>query len=108
MIGVPIVLGMKPSGTANKWSGQVYNAEDGKTYLGSLTLQDVKTPISLKAAFWAAWSAKRRGGPGGAERPAARLVACKRLVACEEPRASARYLKSGFRGMSPADGERRI
>jgi uncharacterized protein (DUF2147 family) len=31
MIGVLIVLGMKPSGTANKWSGQVYNAEDGKT-----------------------------------------------------------------------------
>ncbi|HLH95413.1 MAG TPA: DUF2147 domain-containing protein [Xanthobacteraceae bacterium] len=43
MIGVPIVLGMTPSGTANKWSGQVYNAEDGKTYSGSLTLQDANT-----------------------------------------------------------------
>jgi uncharacterized protein (DUF2147 family) len=43
MIGVLIVLGMKPSGTANKWSGQVYNAEDGKTYSGSLTLQDANT-----------------------------------------------------------------
>jgi uncharacterized protein (DUF2147 family) len=43
MIGVPIVLSMKPSGTANKWSGQVYNAEDGKTYSGSLTLQDANT-----------------------------------------------------------------
>jgi uncharacterized protein (DUF2147 family) len=43
MIGVQIVLGMKPSGTANKWSGQVYNAEDGKTYTGSLTLQDANT-----------------------------------------------------------------
>jgi uncharacterized protein (DUF2147 family) len=43
MIGVQIVLGMKPSGTANKWSGQVYNAEDGKTYTGSLTLQDTNT-----------------------------------------------------------------
>jgi uncharacterized protein (DUF2147 family) len=43
MIGVQIVLGMKPSGTANKWSGQVYNAEDGKTYSGSLTLQDANT-----------------------------------------------------------------
>ena len=43
MIGVQIVLGMKPSGTANKWAGQVYNAEDGKTYSGSLTLQDANT-----------------------------------------------------------------
>ncbi len=37
------LIGMKPSGTANKWSGQVYNAEDGKTYTGSLTLQDANT-----------------------------------------------------------------
>jgi uncharacterized protein (DUF2147 family) len=43
VIGMQIVLGMKPSGTANKWSGQVYNAEDGKTYSGSLTLQDGNT-----------------------------------------------------------------
>jgi uncharacterized protein (DUF2147 family) len=37
MIGVQIVLGMKPSGP-DKWSGDVYNAEDGKTYSGSLTM----------------------------------------------------------------------
>lgn len=37
MIGVPIVLGMKPNG-AGKWAGRVYNAEDGKTYTGYLTL----------------------------------------------------------------------
>jgi len=36
LIGVQIVLGMKPAG-AGKWSGQVYNAEDGKTYSGNLT-----------------------------------------------------------------------
>jgi uncharacterized protein (DUF2147 family) len=42
MMGVQIVLGMKPNG-ANKWSGQVYNAEDGKTYTGNLTLQDANT-----------------------------------------------------------------
>ena len=36
LIGVQIVLGMKPSGEG-KWSGQVYNAEDGKTYSGNLT-----------------------------------------------------------------------
>ena len=37
LIGTQIVLGMKPSG-ADKWVGQVYNAEDGKTYSGNLTL----------------------------------------------------------------------
>jgi len=33
---VQIVLGMKPAGDG-KWAGQVYNAEDGKTYSGNLT-----------------------------------------------------------------------
>jgi uncharacterized protein (DUF2147 family) len=33
---------MKPE-TADKWAGQVYNAEDGKTYSGSITLVDAKT-----------------------------------------------------------------
>jgi uncharacterized protein (DUF2147 family) len=37
LLGVQIVLGMKPSG-ADKWAGQVYNAEDGKTYSGNLTM----------------------------------------------------------------------
>jgi uncharacterized protein (DUF2147 family) len=37
LIGVPIVLGMKPSG-ADQWAGNVYNASDGKTYTGSFTM----------------------------------------------------------------------
>ena len=44
LIGVPIVLGMKPSG-ADKWTGQVYNAEDGKTYSGNIAAQG---PNALK------------------------------------------------------------
>jgi uncharacterized protein (DUF2147 family) len=36
LLGVQIVLGMKPNG-ADKWAGQVYNAEDGKTYSGNLS-----------------------------------------------------------------------
>ncbi len=36
LIGTQIVLGMKPA-SAGKWTGQVYNAEDGKTYSGNLT-----------------------------------------------------------------------
>ena len=37
LIGIPIVLNMKPSG-GDKWDGQVYNSRDGKTYSGSFTL----------------------------------------------------------------------
>jgi uncharacterized protein (DUF2147 family) len=37
LLGIPIVLAMKPSG-ANVWSGDVYNAQDGKTYSGSFTM----------------------------------------------------------------------
>ena len=32
LLGVQIVLGMKPSSTPNEWDGKVYNAKDGKTY----------------------------------------------------------------------------
>ena len=42
LLHVQIVLGMKPSG-ANEWSGQVYNASDGKTYSGSFTMTDANT-----------------------------------------------------------------
>jgi uncharacterized protein (DUF2147 family) len=38
LIGVQIVFGMKPNGKPDVWDGQVYNAEDGKTYTGSITL----------------------------------------------------------------------
>ena len=37
IMGSPIILPMKADG-ADKWSGQIYNAEDGKTYSGSFTL----------------------------------------------------------------------
>ena len=44
VIGIPIVLGMKPDG-ADKWSGQVYNAEDGKTYSGSFALSGASQAV---------------------------------------------------------------
>jgi uncharacterized protein (DUF2147 family) len=37
IIGSPIILPMKADGS-DKWAGQVYNAEDGKTYSGSFSL----------------------------------------------------------------------
>jgi uncharacterized protein (DUF2147 family) len=42
MLGVQIVIDMKPD-SADKWKGEVYNAEDGKTYSGSITLVNATT-----------------------------------------------------------------
>ena len=36
MIGLPLFSGMQPAGP-NKWSGQIYNADDGSTYASSVT-----------------------------------------------------------------------
>jgi uncharacterized protein (DUF2147 family) len=37
LLGVQIILGMRPS-ISNVWSGDIYNASDGKTYPGSFTI----------------------------------------------------------------------
>jgi uncharacterized protein (DUF2147 family) len=42
LLGIPIVLSMKPAG-GDKWEGQVYNAQDGGTYTGSFTLTSANT-----------------------------------------------------------------
>lgn len=43
LLGVEIVLAMKPSGTPDQWNGEVYNAQDGKTYSGSFTMTGPNT-----------------------------------------------------------------
>lgn len=42
LLGIPIVLNMKPAG-GDKWEGQVYNAEDGGTYTGSFSMSGPNT-----------------------------------------------------------------
>ena len=37
MIGLPLFSGMQPSGP-NKWSGKIYNADDGGTYASSVSV----------------------------------------------------------------------
>jgi uncharacterized protein (DUF2147 family) len=39
IMGMSILIGMKPSGPS-KWSGQIYNADDGKTYIAHVTAKD--------------------------------------------------------------------
>jgi uncharacterized protein (DUF2147 family) len=43
LIGVQIVIDMKLDAAPDKWTGHVYNAEDGKTYSGSITLVSATT-----------------------------------------------------------------
>ena len=40
-LGMPILLGMAPSGQA--WKGQIYNSEDGRTYDGFISLAGPNT-----------------------------------------------------------------
>ena len=42
MLGVPIILGMTPSG-ANKWSGSIYNSAFGQTVSGTIALSEPDT-----------------------------------------------------------------
>jgi uncharacterized protein (DUF2147 family) len=44
MIGLPLFSGMRPSGP-NKWSGQIYNADDGKSYESHIS---VSSPDTLR------------------------------------------------------------
>lgn len=42
MIGLPLFNGMRPSGP-NKWSGQIYNADDGSTYVSHVSVSGPDT-----------------------------------------------------------------
>jgi len=44
VIGLQLFIGMKSQGP-RKWSGRIYNADDGKSYVSNVTLAD---PIKLK------------------------------------------------------------
>jgi uncharacterized protein (DUF2147 family) len=42
IIGLPLFSGMQPSGP-NKWSGQIYNADDGNSYASSISVSGADT-----------------------------------------------------------------
>ena len=51
LLGVQIVLGLKPSGTPDQWKGEVYNAKDGNTYTGFFTVTGADTAELKGCAF---------------------------------------------------------
>ena len=42
MIGLPLFSGMRPTGP-NRWSGQIYNADDGNLYVSNISVSDPDT-----------------------------------------------------------------
>jgi uncharacterized protein (DUF2147 family) len=42
IVGLQIFIGLRPDG-ANKWTGQIYNPEDGKTYDANVVLENANT-----------------------------------------------------------------
>jgi uncharacterized protein (DUF2147 family) len=42
MIGLPLFSGMQPAGP-NKWSGQIYNADDGNSYASNISVSGPDT-----------------------------------------------------------------
>ena len=42
MIGLPLFRSMRTSGP-NKWSGEIYNADDGKSYASNISVSDPDT-----------------------------------------------------------------
>lgn len=42
LLGLQVVNGMEPKGD-NAWAGNIYNADDGRTYKATLTVQDAGT-----------------------------------------------------------------
>jgi uncharacterized protein (DUF2147 family) len=52
-LGLPVVLGMTPV-KPNRWEGSIYNAENGKTYRGSVTL-DGADRLEVEGCVWGGW-----------------------------------------------------
>src|SRR5258707_2086169 len=67
MIGLPLFSGMRPSGP-DKWSGQIYNADDGNSYASNIS---VAGPDALRTR--SRKSESKSGGYG-------LLVACRGFV----------------------------
>ena len=61
MIGVRI-FGMQPAGS-NRWTGSIYNADDGKTYTGSVELLDAESGSRSRAVSVRSATTKSGRGP---------------------------------------------
>jgi len=51
MLGLPVVTGLRPSG-ANRWSGLIYNADEGTTHHINLTVTNPKQAIIVGCVLY--------------------------------------------------------
>ena len=42
LLGTAVIIGMAPTGKDGQWKGQVYKADEGKTYTGYMTLEGAR------------------------------------------------------------------
>jgi uncharacterized protein (DUF2147 family) len=91
LVGVAVLMGMQSNGSG-KWSGHLYNTDDGKTYSGNLIEIDQKQ-FELKAAWhssagaiiWRGSSNCPQESPGfatGRLRPSRRMRVAVRVIRC--------------------------
>ncbi len=88
-LGMPVLLAMKPT-LRNRWEGEIYNAQDGKTYSARITLANPNV-LRVEGCLlgflcggedWTRVSAEnpirgRRPSPGGKQRP---FDVCSRIA----------------------------
>jgi uncharacterized protein (DUF2147 family) len=49
-LGMPIIIGMAPK-EPNKWTGEIYNSQNGKMYTASISVADENT-LDLEGCLW--------------------------------------------------------
>jgi uncharacterized protein (DUF2147 family) len=105
IIGVPIFT-MQPAGP-NKWEGEIYNAENGKTYSGSVTLTGPNTlnirgcvaKVLCGSQDWTRTTCDQ-SGPSGAKQ-AKRPPADRSRTTGSSASAAAGLPLTGCRGVAP-------
>jgi uncharacterized protein (DUF2147 family) len=94
ILGMPILIGMAPNPReSGKWTGEIYNSQNGKMYTASISLADENT-LNLEGCLWMfcqtqQWTRVKTPPPGapplppikGATTPSAKQTATKKGAA---------------------------
>jgi uncharacterized protein (DUF2147 family) len=51
LLGTPVLIDMAPAKEPGKWTGEVYNSQNGKNYTASISLADENT-LNLEGCLW--------------------------------------------------------
>jgi hypothetical protein len=101
IVGLQFIT-MKPAGK-NRWEGEIYNAKDGKTYSGNLTLADANT-LKIQGCVMGFLCGGETWTRTKCDEPAASAPAAKRPQGAAPKAASASVAGlplTGCRGVAP-------